>query len=95
MEGVETPEQALAREVAEETGLDVSVGRHVGSLEMPGLGGVVYAIVDHECTVVGGDLKAGDDAADVAWFAVRELDGLPLTASLVELLRAWGVLPPA
>lgn len=90
----ETDQQALAREVAEETGLDVAVGRHVGSVERPGPGGVVYAIADHECTVLGGELRAGDDADDAAWCTVGELDGLPLTAELLEQLRAWDVLPP-
>lgn len=89
----ESAEQAVAREVSEETGLQVRVGRAVGSLERPGAAdGVVYAITDYACVVLGGVLQAGDDAAAVEWYAVEALERLPLTESLLELLRAWQVL---
>jgi ADP-ribose pyrophosphatase YjhB (NUDIX family) len=88
----ETAEQALAREVREETGLEVTVGRFIGSVRRPGPADATYHIADHECAVRGGHLQAGDDAAAVAWFAPEQLPGLPLTDGLLEALAEWRVL---
>lgn len=93
VEDGERHEAALVREVAEETGLRVSVGRLVGTVERDGPGEVVYVIRDHACQVIGGALSAGDDAADVRWVDAGELATLPTTEGLVETLRGWGVLP--
>jgi ADP-ribose pyrophosphatase YjhB (NUDIX family) len=89
----ETDAEALAREVREETGLQVTVGPLVGTVDRPGPGQVVYEIRDYMCTVTGGVLTPGDDAADARWVSVPELAGLPLTTGLLELLREWGALP--
>jgi 8-oxo-dGTP diphosphatase len=89
----ETDEQALAREVAEETGLRVSVGALVGTVERDGPDDVVYVIRDHACRVLSGTLVAGDDAAEVRWVAAEELAALPTSEGLVETLRGWGALP--
>lgn len=89
----ESDADALAREVLEETGLVVTIGELVGQVERPGPGGIVYDIADHLCTVVGGTLAAGDDAADARWVSYAELARLPVTAGLVEALREWGALP--
>lgn len=92
MEAGETVEQALGREVVEETGLVVEVGRYLGSVTWPGPGGVSYDIRDHECTVTGGALRAGDDASEVGWYDVEAMAALPLTSSLLETLRGWQLL---
>ncbi|NEA21038.1 NUDIX hydrolase [Actinomadura bangladeshensis] len=83
---------AVARELKEETGLDVAVGALAGTVERPGPGGVTYEIHDYAATVTGGTLRAGDDAAEVRWVRPDDLGGLPLTPGLVDALTLWGVL---
>jgi 8-oxo-dGTP diphosphatase len=79
---------ALVREMAEETGLVVRPGPLVGRvLRGP------YAIADYRCTVVGGELRAGDDALDARWCDAAALAELPLVELLVETLTEWDVLP--
>ncbi|MHA6796531.1 NUDIX hydrolase [Pseudonocardia bannensis] len=84
----ETDEQALVRELAEETGLVVRPG--------PLLGRVVrgpYVIADYRCEPVGGELRAGDDAADARWVDAPALAQLPLVDGLLEMLTEWDALP--
>jgi 8-oxo-dGTP diphosphatase len=88
----ESDAQAVVRETREETGLQVTCGALVGSVERPGLRGAVLDIRDYSATVTGGTLTAGDDAADARWVGPADLAGLPLTSGLAETLTAWGVL---
>ena len=88
----ESDTQAVVRETREETGLQVTCGALVGSVERPGLRGAVLDIRDYSATVTGGTLTAGDDAADARWVSPADLAGLPLTSGLAETLTAWGVL---
>jgi 8-oxo-dGTP diphosphatase len=89
----ETDEQAVAREILEETGLRVACGRLVGTAELPGLDGAVADVRDYLATVTGGELAAGDDAADVRWATAADLTRLPLTNGLAEFLAARGIYP--
>ncbi len=91
----ESDADAVRREVAEETGLDVRVDRLVGEIELPGRAGTVYDNRDYVCTVVGGELRAGDDASEARWYSVAELRTVPTTKGLLEMLVSWGVLPDA
>jgi mutator protein MutT len=84
--------QAVAREVREETGLQVSVGERVGTVERAPVAGIVYVINDYACTVTGGTLRAGDDASDVRWYTPAEVRALSTSPQLVETLESWGVL---
>jgi ADP-ribose pyrophosphatase YjhB (NUDIX family) len=86
----ETGEQAVVREVLEETGLQVACGRLLGTAVLPGSAGTVADIRDYLAEVTGGQLAAGDDAADVRWVGRAELAGLPLTKGLAGYLTAWG-----
>jgi 8-oxo-dGTP diphosphatase len=90
----ETDQQALVREVREETGLEVIPGPLVGAVDRPGPGGRVLVIRDYAATVAGGVLAVGDDADDARWFAVRDLDTVSLTTGLKEVLYEWGVVRP-
>jgi 8-oxo-dGTP diphosphatase len=88
----ETDAQALVRELLEETNLQVSVGRLVGSVQRQGPGGVVIDIRDYAATVTGGTLRPGDDAADARWVEAAELAHMEVTEGLIEALTEWGVL---
>ncbi|MGH3160139.1 MAG: NUDIX hydrolase [Streptosporangiaceae bacterium] len=88
----ESDEQAVIREVAEETGLAVRVGRLVGSVRRPAPGGAVFGIRDYAATVTQGTLTAGDDADEARWVDRAEMAGLALTDGLAEALTEWGVL---
>jgi acetyl-CoA carboxylase carboxyl transferase subunit beta len=88
----ESPAQACAREVAEETGILVEVGREWLVLERPGPAGVTYEIHDFLAEPVGGTLAAGDDAADAGWFSPDEMAALPLTTDLLGHLGRAGLL---
>jgi ADP-ribose pyrophosphatase YjhB (NUDIX family) len=88
----ESDEQAIVRELREETGLDVIAGALVGSI----LRGP-YEIHDYACSVGGGSLRAGDDAQDARWvgsgpFAELERSGV-LTKGLLTSLSDWHALP--
>ncbi len=90
----ETDEEAVKREVCEETGLEVTCGPLLGSVERPGLAGAIVEIRDYYAAVIGGQLAAGDDAADARWVTPAEVahldaDGL-LTHGLLTALRTWG-----
>ena len=92
IEAGETDQQALVREVREETGLDVVPGPLIGAVDRPRPGGPVLVIRDYAATVAGGALAAGDDADDARWFGARDLVGLSLSTGLEEALNEWGVL---
>jgi 8-oxo-dGTP diphosphatase len=91
----ESDQQALVREVREETGLQVVAGELAGSVERAWPGGAVLDICDYTATVTGGRLAAGDDAADARWASPADLASLPLTRGLLTALTAWGVLGAA
>ena len=88
----ETLAQAVVRELAEETGLLGVCGGFVGFAERIG-DGRHFVILDFEVTVAdeSDELAAGGDAADVGWFHVDELGGLPLVDGLAEFFRAHGI----
>jgi len=89
----ETVEAAAIREVAEETGLLVTVTRFLGyadGIERDAQNRVRwhYVILYVEAMVLGGDLRAADDAAGVRWVTPAEARQLQLTDS-VERCLAW------
>ena len=87
----ETDQQAVVREVREETGLSVACGELVGEVSRPWPDGRTLQIRDYAATVTGGVLAAGDDAADARWAARADLARLPLTSGLLTALTEWGV----
>lgn len=67
----ETPEEAVIREVLEETGLKVSIKRHVAIYyPINRLAKVTYVF---ECEREGGQLTVGEETRAVQFFPVEEL----------------------
>ena len=93
MEAGETQEQAVVRELAEETGLVVQPVRPLGSVRVDGAG-VVFLVTDWLCTAEAEQRPvAGDDAADVAFVDAAGLAALDMAPGVVTALSGWGVLP--
>jgi len=94
----EADDSAVARELLEETGLEVRVGSLIGSVQRPAPAGV-FVIFDYAAEVTGGRLRAGDDASDVAWVDLAEFTNLErqdrLVAELASTLTTWQSLPRA
>jgi len=88
----ETLTEACAREMLEETGLVVEVGRVIEVFDRIVLdagGGVQYhfVLVDFVCRATGGTLGCGTDASDIALADPAALDGYELTDKAVEVIR--------
>ncbi|QFU93594.1 NUDIX hydrolase [Amycolatopsis sp. YIM 10] len=88
----ETDNDALIREMREETALEVVPGELVGMVERG-----PFDIYDYRCTAVAGALTAGDDASDARWVSSAEFAALERSGELVpllaETLRSWNALP--
>lgn len=88
----ESDEEAVAREVAEETGLTVRVGALIGRIEIPAPDGGVFDIGDYAADVIGGELRPGDDATEAAWVDPAQISTRQTPPGFVETLTGWGVL---
>lgn len=88
----ESVEQAVIREVKEETGLEVYEPRLVDVVNYVRLGerGAVmyhYVIVDYLVTVHNGEPKAASDAAALKWVPFNEVEEYDLTESFRQFFR--------
>lgn len=91
----ETLEEALVREVREETSLDVAVGPVVEVFDSirrdpAGRAEYHYIIIDYACRVRGGTPTAamqGSDAADARWVPLAELHGYGVTSTAIAVIR--------
>ena len=65
-----------AREVREESGLDVAIGDVIWVASNFHDPAKLTVGIWFEASVVGGELKAGDDAVEVGWFPLEDLPDL-------------------
>jgi 8-oxo-dGTP diphosphatase len=91
----ETLHAALAREVGEETCLDVEIGPVVEvldsiRLDAAGRPEYHYIIIDYACRVRAGtslDASCGTDAAAVEWVDAADLERYQVTATAIAVVR--------
>lgn len=93
VEAGERLEDAVVREVLEETGLHVTADALATVFEriMPDRESRCeyhYVLIDFYCTIIGGEICAGDDSSDVRWFRIDELELLQLTAGTRQVVEA-------
>ncbi len=89
----ESVEDALLREIAEETGLTVKINRLVGVYSNPNRDprGHVVSIC-FLCEFLSGVLKASSDAAEISVFSVEEISSLQLAFDHLRMIRDSGIL---
>jgi 8-oxo-dGTP diphosphatase len=92
----ETDQEAVVREVGEETGLTVTCGPLLGQIQRPGLAGTIVDIRDYVAFAGAGSAdraRAADDAVGLQWVTDDEADAMDargeLTDGLLAALRSW------
>ena len=91
-EADESPEDTLIREVGEETGIAIEVDRLFDLIFVPDDHRKPANVAVYLCRPVGGELRAGHDAAEARWFA---LDDLPDEIGFDNRARILSRLPRA
>jgi len=94
----ETLRQACAREVLEETGLVVEVGAAIEMfdrimLDADGRVQYHFVLVDYVCRPVGGELRRGTDASDIALADPAALAPYRLTEKALDVIGKAMDLP--
>jgi 8-oxo-dGTP diphosphatase len=86
----ETLEEAVVREIREETGVEVMPGEVLTVFDRIDRQGsrilYHYVIVDYLCEYLGGEARAGSDALAVAFVAPEELRAYDLPAKALEVV---------
>jgi 8-oxo-dGTP diphosphatase len=87
----ETLDAGVAREVAEETGLTVTVGPVIEVFDRIMLDAerrvqYHFVLVDYLCRPAGGSLRQGSDAADVVTADIADLDRFALTEKALAVI---------
>jgi ADP-ribose pyrophosphatase YjhB (NUDIX family) len=88
----ETLEEAIAREVLEETGLTVEVGPMVEVLDrisrdVDGRVEYHFVLIDFVCRPTGGMLRGASDADDAAWVPIADLARYEVAAVTVSVIQ--------
>jgi 8-oxo-dGTP diphosphatase len=91
LEAGETLIEGVRRELIEETGVEVKVGKLIEvferiNLDSAGKTQYHFVVLDYLCEAVGGKARAGSDVTDVAWAAASELGNYSLTETATRVI---------
>ena len=92
LEWGESLHEALLREVHEETGLTVELVGLIDTVDLiteDGSGNVTrhYVLIDFAVRSIGGDLRAGSDAAEARWVPFSQIDDYPLWSETRRIIE--------
>lgn len=92
VEAGERLEEAIVREVFEETGLRVTTNIIATVFERiiedaAGKCEYHYVLIDFYCTIQGGELRAGDDSRRVDWFDIDLLGTIHMTEGTRDVIE--------
>jgi ADP-ribose pyrophosphatase YjhB (NUDIX family) len=92
LETGELLDDAVRREVLEETGLVVKPVRMFEIFERiirdeAGAPEYHYVLIDYVCRLTSGEARAGDDVARVEWMRLEELSGLRITEGTLAVIE--------
>ena len=87
----ETLIEGVRREVREETGLEVEILGLIDVAETirdaeAGAANDHFVLIDYSARVISGTAVAASDAAEARWFALAELDALPLWSEMRRII---------
>jgi ADP-ribose pyrophosphatase YjhB (NUDIX family) len=96
----ETLSEAVAREVREETSLELASVRLITTVDLierdqEGRVQFHYTLIDFTAEAEAGEPIAGDDAVDIAWFRPDQLEGLGLWTETLRIIGLAASLRPA
>lgn len=72
----ETCEEAVAREIKEETGLEAKVKNLLGVYSAPGRDPRQVITIAYTLSVEGGKVKKSEEATEIGWFPLNDLPPL-------------------
>lgn len=89
----ETIEEALRREIMEETGLTVRIERLIDVIDLvardtPDTVSGHYVLIDFKAVHISGELRAGSDAAEACWASPDMLDQYSLWEETRRIIDA-------
>ncbi|TWG94668.1 ADP-ribose pyrophosphatase YjhB (NUDIX family) [Mesorhizobium sp. J18] len=85
IEAGETAEEAVRRELIEETGLEAGALSLLREIDLKAHDGRVFRLRVFSGAYIGGEASPGDDAEHAAWYTVEEMRNLPMTASTLAI----------
>ena len=92
LEWGESLHEALLREVHEETGLSVELVGLIDTVDLiteDGSGNITrhYVLIDFAVRAIGGELRAGSDAAEARWVPFSQIDDYPLWSETRRIIE--------